>query len=125
MNQVLIKNIQLWSVVRTIFPAMWMVAAIITFIGYLIAGSIMTSLASDFTDVPLVDPGSGVLAGILLSLILGFFGTIMMTLSAVIFVVIYNFLASVGGGIAIILSEQTDVREPDGEDRDAVQAGKS
>lgn len=125
MNQVLIKNIQLWSVVRTIFPAMWMVAAIITFIGYLIAGSIITSLASEFTDIPLVDPGSGVLAGIFISLFLGFLGTIMITLSAVIFVVIYNFLTSIGGGIAIDLAEQTDGREPEEGDRDAVGAGKS
>lgn len=125
MNQVLIKNIQLWSVVRTIFPAMWMVAAIITFIGYLIAGSIITSLANEFTDIPLVDPGSGVLAGIFISLFLGFLGTIMMTLSAVIFVVIYNFLTSIGGGIAIDLAEQSDGREPGEGDRDAVQAGKS
>ncbi len=104
---------------------MWMVAAIITFIGYLIAGSVITSLASEFTDVPLVDPGSGVLAGIFISLFLGFFGTILMTLSAVIFVVIYNFLTSIGGGITINLAEQTDAREPDKEDRDADRAGKS
>ena len=125
MNQVLIKNIQLWSVVRTIFPAMWMVAAVITFIGYLIAGSFISSLASEFTDVPLADPGSGMLAGILLSLFLGFLSTIMITLSAVIFVVIYNLLASIGGGIAINLIEQTDSREPDGGDRDTIRAGKS
>ena len=125
MNQVLIKNIQLWSVVRTIFPAMWMVGAMLTFIGYLIAGSVISSLASGFTDVPLADPGSGILVGILLSFFLGFLGAITMTLSAVIFVVIYNFLASIGGGIAINLAEQADDREPDGEDSDAALSGKS
>ena len=104
---------------------MWIVAAIIVFIGYLIAGSIITSLASQFTDLPLADPGSGILAGIFISLFLGFFSTILMTLSAVIFVVIYNFLSSIGGGITLNLIEQTDVREPNGEDRDPVRAGKS
>ncbi len=102
-----------------------MVAALITFISYLIAGGVISSLVSELTDAPLVDSGSGVLAGIFISLFLGFFGTILMTLSAVIFVVIYNFLSSIGGGIAINLAEQPDVREPDGEDRDAARAGES
>lgn len=111
MSRVLIRNIQLWSVVRSLFPIMWLVITVTLLAGYLMAGSMIANLVNDYGDILWVDESVGVGVGIVLSLLLGFFGTILMTLSAVIFVVAYNLFSALGGGIVIELSDEPNEQE--------------
>ena len=101
----LIREIQVWSVVRTVFPLGWIVSTLVIFGTYLLVGSLLTSLANEFTEMPLVDWGAGVFTGILVSVLLGFFCTVTATLLAVVAVVVYNLLAALGGGVSIRLAE--------------------
>ncbi|MFB0516893.1 MAG: DUF3566 domain-containing protein [Candidatus Neomarinimicrobiota bacterium] len=119
------KRIDLWSVARTVFPLGWIVAFIVIFVSYLLVGSLVINLASEFTDVPIIDRGTGVFAGFLLSLLLGFFSTVALTLIAVVAAVIYNFLAALGGGISVKLSEPVAMSESSGGETDKSQGKES
>ena len=112
MSRVLIKEIQVWSVARTIFPLAWIVSSIIIFGGYLLVGGLIADLASEFAEWPVIDRGIGIVAGVLFSLVLGFFSTIAVTLIAVVAAVIYNFLAALGGGVSVGLSEPFPAAAP-------------
>jgi len=111
MGRLLIKEIQVWSVARTVFPLGWIVSFIVLFGSYLLVGGLISNLAREFTEFPVVDQGLGVFAGILLSLLLGFLNTIVLTIIAVIAAVIYNFLAALGGGVSVRLSEPVPASE--------------
>ncbi|GAH07657.1 unnamed protein product, partial [marine sediment metagenome] len=96
----------------TVFPLAWIVSSIIIFGSYLLIGGLITNLAGEFTDVPVVDWGPGVAVGILFSLVMGFLSTVAATLIAVAAAVIYNFLAALGGGVSVGLSEPFPAPEP-------------
>lgn len=112
MSRVLIKEFHVWSVARTVFPLAWIVSSIIIFGSYLLVGGLIINFASEFTDVPVVDRGAGVVVGILFSLVMGFLSTVAATLIAVAVAVIYNFLAALGGGVSVGLSEPFPASEP-------------
>ncbi len=103
----LIREIQVWSVVRTIFPLGWIISTLIIFSAYLLVGSLLTNLANEFTETPVFDSGISVAVGIVLSILLGFLSTVATTLLAVVVVVVYNFLAALGGGVSVRLTEPT------------------
>ena len=112
MSRLLIKEIQVWSVARTVFPLAWIVSFIVIFGGYLLVGGLIANLVDEFTDVPVIDRGTGVVAGILFSLAAGFLSTIAATLVAVVGAVVYNLLAALGGGVSVGLSEPVPAPEP-------------
>ncbi|UCH11216.1 MAG: hypothetical protein JSU61_04825 [Fidelibacterota bacterium] len=91
---------------RTVFPLSWVISIIVIFGGYLLFGRILESAASEFTDAPLVLPGIGAVAGFFLSIGLGFLNAIISTILALLTVVVYNFLASLGGGFSVTMSEE-------------------
>ena len=112
MSRLLIKEIQVWSVARTVFPLAWIVSFIVIFGGYLLVGGLIANLVDEFTDVPVVDPGAGAIAGILFSLVLGFFSAVAATLLAVVVAAVYNLLAALGGGVSVGFSEPVPAPEP-------------
>ncbi len=101
MSRVLIKEINVWSVVRTVFPLAWIVTTVIFLMTYLLAGGMVAAVANEFDELPSIDPAAGVAAGVLISLFFGFFATIGATICAAIATVAYNLLATLGGGIAL------------------------
>ncbi|UCH09983.1 MAG: DUF3566 domain-containing protein [Fidelibacterota bacterium] len=112
----LIKEINVWSVARTVFPLAWIVSAVVIFLGTLFVGRVAENLISRFADMPLDIYGGGVsvLAGIALGLVLGFLNSIITTLVAVLAAFVYNFLASLGGGISVRLAgELSESGSPD------------
>ena len=118
----LIKEINVWSVARTVFPLAWIVSAVVIFLATLFVGRIAENLIIRFTEMPVdVVYGGGVsiLVGIALGLVMGFLNAIMTTLIAVLGVLVYNFLASLGGGIAVRLAEELPDSGSAGETSDA------
>ena len=109
MKQLVIKEINIWSVARTVFPLAWIISIIMIFSGFLFFGSIVESVASEFTDVPAALPSIGAVAAFFASIGLGFLNAILGTILAVITVVVYNFLAGLGGGFAVTLGEDEGV----------------
>ncbi|MBA7581925.1 hypothetical protein ES708_23839 [subsurface metagenome] len=107
MNQFLIRKIDPWSVARTVFPLAWIVSAVTIFLVYLLAGGILARVIKEVADTPVSLDGTGVFMGFFLSIILGFFSTIATTISSVIMVAAYNFLASLGGGFVVHLADST------------------
>ncbi len=101
MNRVLIKEINVWTVVRTVFPLAWIVTTVLFLLTYLLAGSMVAALADEFADLPSIDPAAGVAAGVLISLFFGFLATIGATICAAVGAAAYNLLAALGGGIAL------------------------
>ncbi len=112
MSRLLIKEIQVWSVARTVFPLAWIVSFIVIFGGCLLIGGLVASIAGQLTDIPAIDPGTGAIAGILFSLVLGFFSAVAATLLAVVAAAAYNLLAALGGGVSVGFSEPVPVPEP-------------
>ncbi|MFC1542999.1 DUF3566 domain-containing protein [Candidatus Neomarinimicrobiota bacterium] len=118
MSRVLIREIQVWSVARTVFPLGWIISFLIILGSYLLIGGLVTDLASDYSKWSVVERGAGIIGGILLSLVMGFFSSILITLTAVITAVIYNFLAALGGGFAINLTESAPAPPSTGDKAD-------
>ena len=114
MSRVLIKEFHLWSIARTVFPLAWMLAVIVIFAGLLLVESLVTSLLGAFIDDPTALPTVGPVAGLLISIVLGFFFTIAVTVVALMSAVVYNFLAALGGGISISLADRWPDLEDDG-----------
>jgi len=112
MSRLLIKEIQVWSVARTVFPLAWIVSFIVILGSYLLVGGVIASFAGEFTDLPVIDRGAGVVVGILFSLVMGFLGTVAITLIAVVAAAGYNLLAALGGGVSVDISEPVPVPEP-------------
>jgi hypothetical protein len=121
MGRQLIKEINVWSVARTVFPLVWIVSAVVIFFGTLFVGRIVQNLLGEFTDVPFDIYGGGVsiMAGIGLGLVLGLLNSIMTTLLAVLCAFIYNFLANLGGGVSVRLSGPPEELPEAGEKADA------
>jgi hypothetical protein len=113
-KQLVIKEINIWSVARTVFPLAWLISIILIFGGYLLFGRVLTSAASELTDVPMVLPGVGAVAGFFMSIGLGFLNAILSTILALLTIVVYNFLASMGGGFSITLSEEPGAGDQEG-----------
>jgi uncharacterized protein YacL len=105
-KQLVIKEVNIWSVARTVFPLAWIISIIVIFGGYLLFGRMLESAVSEFADGPLILPGIGAVAGFLLSIGLGFMNAVFSTILALLAVVIYNFLASLGGGFSVVLAEE-------------------
>ena len=116
MNRVLIKEIDIWTVLRTVFPLAWIATTFLLMLTWLLAGGLLSALAGEISGMPAVDPTAGVAAGVLLSLIAGFMATIPITICAAIVAVAYNFLAALGGGITVTLEEQPVADETPAED---------
>lgn len=112
MSRVLIKEIDIWTVLRTVFPLAWIATTFLFMLTWLLAGGIFSALADEISGLPAVDPTAGVAAGVLLSLITGFMVTIPITICAAIVATAYNFLAALGGGITVTLEEQPVAAEP-------------
>ncbi|UCH63859.1 MAG: DUF3566 domain-containing protein [Fidelibacterota bacterium] len=108
----MIKEIQVWSVARTVFPLAWIVCSIVIFCVYLLIGSLLTNLVDEFAEMPVIDQGVGIGAGILFSLAAGFLSTIATTLIAVLVAVVYNLLVALGGGVSVGFSESALATEP-------------
>jgi hypothetical protein len=113
-KQLVIKEINIWSVARTVFPLAWLISIILIFGGYLLFGRVLTSAASELTDVPMVLPGVGAVAGFFMSIGLGFLNAILSTILALLTIVVYNFLASMGGGFSITLSQEPGAGDQEG-----------
>ncbi|MFC1547959.1 DUF3566 domain-containing protein [Candidatus Neomarinimicrobiota bacterium] len=114
-KQLVIKEINIWSVARTVFPLAWMISIILIFGGYLLFGRALSSAASEFTDVPMMLPAIGAVAGFFMSIGLGFLNAILSTILALLTVVVYNFLASLGGGFSISLSDESGAAAQEGQ----------
>lgn len=117
MSRVLIKEIQVWSVARTVFPLAWIVSSIVIFGGYLLVGGLIANLVDEFTDLPVIDRGTGIAAGILFSLAGGFLSTIATTLVAVVAAMGYNLLAALGGGVSVGFSEPVPTQDKPGAEK--------
>lgn len=115
MRPVLIKEVHLWSVARTVFPLAWIITALVLFTSFLVVDSILTGLLSEFTDEFDAQQGLGLLSGFMASVILGFFATIAGTLVAVVGAVVYNYLVAAGGGVTVTVAEQPQVVSEEGE----------
>ncbi len=111
MSRVLIKEIDIWTVLRTVFPLAWIATTFLFMLTWLLAGGLLSALAGEISGMPAVDPTAGLAAGVLLSLIAGFMATIPITICAAIVATAYNFLAALGGGITVTLEEQPAVDE--------------
>ncbi len=112
MNRVLIKEIDIWTVLRTVFPLAWIATTFLLMLTWLLAGGLLSALAGEISGLPAVDPTAGVAVGVLLSVITGFMATIPITICAAIVATAYNFLAALGGGITVSLEEQPAADEP-------------
>jgi hypothetical protein len=121
-KQLVIKEINIWSVARTVFPLAWMISIILIFGGYLLFGRVLTSAASELTDVPMVLPGIGAVAGFFMSIGLGFLNAIFSTILALLTVVVYNFLAGMGGGFSISLTEESGAGAQEGREKGEQEA---
>ncbi len=115
MRPVLIKEVHLWSVARTVFPLAWIITALVLFTSFLVVDSILTGLLSEFTDDFDAQQGLGLLSGFMASIILGFFATIAWTLVAVVGAVVYNYLVAAGGGVTVTVAEQPQVVSEEGD----------
>ena len=100
---------------RTVFPLAWIVAMVIFLFIYLLVGGMVAAWVGGIADLPLIDPAAGVATGVLLSVLFGFFATIGATICAAIVALAYNFLAAMGGGIALQMEP-----EPAGEEESEV-----
>ncbi len=103
MSRVLIKELDLWSVARTVFPLFWIISALLVIAGYLLIGSIIGNLLAEYTGHGWGIYGLALI--ILASILVGFFSAIGLTLVAVAMAVAYNFLSSLGGGVTVTLAE--------------------
>ena len=103
MSRVLIKELDLWSVARTVFPLFWIISALIIVAGYVLIGSIVGSLLADLTGHGWSIQGLGLI--ILAGIFMGFFSAVGLTLVAVAVAVAYNLLSSLGGGVTMTLAE--------------------
>ncbi len=112
MSRVLIKELDLWSVARTVFPLFWIISALIMIVAYLLIGSIIVNLIADTTGYGRVIPGLGLV--ILASSFMGFFSAMGLTLVAVAVAVAYNLLTSLGGGVTVTLAEEEGATEAAG-----------
>ena len=99
----MIKELDLWSVARTVFPLFWIISALLVIAGYLLIGSIISSLLAEFTGHGWSIHGLALI--ILASILVGFISAIGLTLVAVAMAVAYNFLSSLGGGVTVTLAE--------------------
>lgn len=99
MSRRLLTNVDVWSVARTVFPLAWLVSSAILFLVYLLAGSLLMNMASEFYDLPGPARGIGIAASLLASVITGFIYTIFATLFSVLAAWGYNILADLGGGV--------------------------
>ena len=113
-SRLTIKEIQVWSVARTMFPLAWILNAVVFFCMYLLVGSLIASLSEGLPGLSIIEPGAGIWVGLLFSVLMGFFGAVVITLLAVLAVGIYNLLGSLGGGFSIRLSDpEAPSRPPD------------
>lgn len=108
MRSVLVNRIDVWSVVRTVFPLGWIVWALLNLVFFLTAGNILSQFARQFSDFEAVDMQVGVLGSILLSVIMAFFQTVITTIVFALATSVYNLLAEMGGGISVSLNDQAD-----------------
>ena len=122
MSRVLIKELHLWSIARTVFPLAWIVSVIVIFAGLLLVESFVTALLGAFTESPTELPATGPVAGLLISIVLGFFFTLATTAVALVTAVVYNFLVALGGGISITLSDLGPDLEDEGSPGDGEEA---
>ena len=103
MSRILIKELDLWSVARTVFPLFWIMSALIMIVAYMLIGSIIANLIADMTGYGRGIPGLGMI--ILASSFMGFFSAMGLTLVAVAAALAYNLLAGLGGGVTVTLAE--------------------
>ena len=108
----LLTHIDVWSVARTVFPLAWAVSAVMLFLVYLLAGSLLMNLASDYYDVPAGAGSVGIFAALLASIITGFIYSIFATLFTVLAAGGYNLLAQVGGGFALSSRPLEELESP-------------
>ncbi len=101
----LIKEIQVWSVARTVFPLAWVLSAVVVFGLYLAVDSLVDTLTNDILGASAIEPDVGVGVGLIFSLVFGFFSTVVITVLSVLTIELYNFLAGLGGGFSIRVSE--------------------
>ncbi|MCH7498306.1 MAG: DUF3566 domain-containing protein [Candidatus Marinimicrobia bacterium] len=113
MSRVLIKELDLWSVARTVFPLFWIISALLVIAGYLLIGSIIGNLLAEYTGHGWGIYGLALI--ILASILVGFFSAIGLTLVAVAMALAYNFLSSLGGGVTVTLAELEGAAEAAGE----------
>ena len=107
MRSVLVNRIDVWSVVRTVFPLGWVVWALLDLMFFFMAGNILSQFTRQFSEFGAVDMPAGVLVGILLSVFTAFFQTVITTIIFALATSVYNFLAGLGGGITITLNDRS------------------
>ena len=105
MNQLLVKQVDVWSVARTVFPLLWLVHFILSFVTWILISHLVGNLAHELTGYSIISGGIGIVMIVTVSLIFGFSGAVLTTLIAVLMAVLYNFLARLGGGITLNLAE--------------------
>ena len=108
----LLTHIDAWSVARTVFPLAWGVSAVLLFLIYLLAGSLLMSLASEYYDLPPAAGSVGIFAALLASIITGFIYSIFATFFSVLAAAGYNLLAQVGGGFSFSSRPLEDLESP-------------
>lgn len=116
MKTVLVRKIDIWSLVRTIFPMIWGISAILIFVIFVIFGRASSAWMETY-DLDAPDMGGlGTLAAIFISLFTGFISAAFQTMIIAPAIGIYNLLARVGGGIVLVLEEDEapEPREPNG-----------
>ena len=106
MSRRLISHIDPWSVARTMFPLAWLLGFVAILLIYLLAGSLVMAVASEYYDVPEGTGEIGLAGALFASLLTGFIYAIFATLLSVLAAITYNLLARLGGGISIEMEEE-------------------
>jgi len=106
MSRRLISHIDPWSVARTMFPLTWLLGFVAILMIYLLAGSLVMTMASEYYDVPEGASEIGLAGALFASLLTGFIYAIFATLLSVVAAFGYNLLARLGGGVSIEMEEE-------------------
>jgi hypothetical protein len=105
MRRLLIKEVDLWSMVRTVFPLFWIVNTVIVLIVLMaVRGSIGEYAVDIGIEQGMMPGGIGLFFA---SLILGLLGGILYTAITAIVIICYNALTALGGGIRIVVDDES------------------
>ncbi len=115
MRRLLIKEVDLWSLVRTLFPLFWIVNTLVILMVLIVVRGSIGGYATEFgIDSSMMPGGIGLF---FTSLALGLLGGIFYTAITAIVIICYNALSALGGGIRIVVEDESlPVKDPLTED---------
>ncbi len=105
----MIREVDLWSMVRTLFPLFWIVNTLVILMIMLAVSGSIGEYADDLGFEPDMVPGG--MGLFFSSLMLGVLASIFYTALTAVVILCYNALTALGGGIRIVVDDEILMNE--------------